>query len=76
MIRCLDCAGFIPDKIGDGHGIGRCKAYEQYKRAGESETALKIRLLELGNQPDSDVFWGGLLADRECTRFKQIEKNK
>lgn len=71
MICCRDCDRFIPDKIGDGYGIGRCRAYEQYKRANESQSALKMRLLELGNNPDSDVFLGGLLADRECNRFKE-----
>jgi len=70
MIRCLDCAGFIPDKIGDGSGIGRCKAYEQYKRAGESQMQLKYRLIELGNHPDNTLFWGGCLADRNCNRNK------
>lgn len=70
MIRCHDCLGFIPDKIGDGYGIGRCKAYEQYKRAGETETALKLRLMELGNLSDNDVFWGGMLTDRICNRYK------
>lgn len=70
MIRCRDCAGYIPDKIGDGFGIGRCKAYEQYKRSGESQSTLKIRLIELGNRPDNDLFWGGLLADRKCNRYK------
>ena len=72
MIRCRDCAGFIPDKIGDGYGIGRCKAYEQYKRAGESPTALKVRLIEIGNRPDDYLFWGGTLKDRNCNRYKQL----
>jgi len=71
VIRCRDCAGFIPDKIGDGYGIGSCKAYEQYKRAGESPAALKTRLMELGNSADNALFWGGLLADRECNRYKE-----
>jgi len=75
MIRCRDCLGFIHDKIGDGYGLGQCKAFEQYKRSGESQTALKVRLMELGNQPDSDVFWGGLLADRKCNRYKVKEKS-
>ena len=70
MIRCRDCLGFITDKIGDGYGIGRCKAYEQYKRSVESPIALKIRLMELGNRPDNPLFWGGTLADRECNRYK------
>jgi len=70
MIRCRDCAGFIPDKIGDGYGIGRCKAYEQYKREGESQMQLKYRLIELGNHPDNILFWGGYLADRNCNRNK------
>lgn len=70
MIRCRDCLGFINDKIGDSYGIGQCKAFEQYKRAGESQTALKTRLMELGNHPDNSLFWGGLLADRECNRYK------
>jgi hypothetical protein len=70
MIRCSDCAGFIQDKIGDGYGIGRCKAYGQYKRAGESPAQLKVRLIELGNRHDSTVFWGGALKDRNCNRYK------
>jgi len=70
MIRCRECKGFVPDKVGDGYGVGKCKAYEQYKRAGESPTALKMRLMELGNRPDNFLFWGGLLADRECNRYK------
>lgn len=69
-VRCKDCMGFVKDQIGDGTGVGTCKAYQQYKKAGESQTTLKTRLIELGNQPDSTIFWGGLLADRECNRYK------
>jgi len=71
MIRCRDCLGFIPDKIGDGHGIGRCKAFEQYKRAGESPAKLKTRLMELGNRPDNFLFWNGGVKDRICNRYKE-----
>jgi len=73
MIRCRECAGFIPDKIGDGSGVGACLAYEQYKRAGESQIQLKYRLIELGNHPDNNLFWGGSLLDRECNRYKEKE---
>lgn len=76
MIRCRDCKGFVKDQIGDGTGLGTCKAYQQYAKAGESTTQLKTRLMELGNAPDNHLFWGGNLADRECNRFKQIEENK
>jgi hypothetical protein len=24
LVRCTDCTSFVPDAIGDGHGIGRC----------------------------------------------------
>jgi len=71
MIRCRDCRGFIPDRIGGGFGIGICRAFEQYKKSGESSTALKMRLMELGNGPDSTIFWGGTLKDRNCNRYKE-----
>jgi hypothetical protein len=70
MICCRDCLGFVADKVGDSYGLGRCKAYEQYQRSGESKTALRVRLIELGNDPGIDVFWGGLLKDRNCNRYK------
>ena len=73
MVRCRDCKGFVNDHIGDGHGAGHCKAYEQYKRSGESPMALKTRLMELGNRTDSDVFFPGGLKDRICNRYKAKE---
>lgn len=69
-VRCKDCMGFVKDQIGDGLGIGICRAFEQYKKSGENKAQLKARLIELGNKPDNSIFWGGNLADRECNRYK------
>ena len=70
MIRCRDCTYFILDKIGDGHGIGRCKQYSQYKATGAPQSELKTLLIELGNRPESEIFWPGGLKDRNCNRYK------
>ena len=73
FVTCADCNRFIKDLIGDGQGIGECKAYNYWVAKGESNSELKNRLIELGNSPDKPFFWGGKLKDRNCKRFKQIE---
>jgi hypothetical protein len=70
LVSCSKCALFIPDKIGDGSGIGTCQAYEQYKASGASSKALDKAFKALGDK----VFWRGTLkddkGDRYCTKHK------
>ena len=71
MACCRNCRGFIPDTVGNGFGIGKCKAFEQYNRVGEDEMQIMNRLIELGNHYNYSLFWGGT-ASRECNRYKEI----
>lgn len=68
-IRCRDCLGFIPDKIGSGAGIGECKVYKHYVDKGYSQSQLRLLLIELGNKPDYPLFWGWS-GERKCSKFK------
>ena len=72
MICCADCQGFIKDSVGDGMGIGECKAYNFFVAKGYSKSDLNIELVRLGNKENDPVFWGGNLKDRMCNRFKPI----
>jgi hypothetical protein len=68
-VCCRDCLGFIPDQIGFGYGLGECKAYEHYVSKGANNSQLRLLLIDLGNSPDYQLFWGGT-ATRECKKFK------
>jgi hypothetical protein len=72
LVRCRDCSHFIPDKIGFGQGIGKCRQYEEYKAKGPGAQALRDALRKLGNNPDydGDLFWNGGLIDRNCEKFE------
>jgi hypothetical protein len=72
LVRCRDCFHFIPDKIGFGQGIGKCKLYEEYKAKNPGPSALSEALRKLGNRPDydGDLFWGGELIDRNCEKYE------
>jgi len=69
---CTDCLGFIKDTIGDGKGIGKCKAYEHYVNKGATTGQLNELLVALGNKANYHVFWGGSEL-RECSKFKQVD---
>jgi hypothetical protein len=71
LVSCAKCKGFIPDPIGDGFGIGKCKVYEHYKDKGESQDRLDALFKnELGNKP----FWRGNddRDDRNCKKFVKL----
>jgi hypothetical protein len=70
VISCSKCQYFNTDKVGDGHGIGRCQEYDNYAKKNPGSEALKKALRALGNRDDCDVFWGGKLADRICSKHK------
>jgi hypothetical protein len=65
------CNLFIADSVGDGSGIGRCRAYSMRKKQGASERELRALLVELGNDPDNKLFWGGDRVDRNCNRYER-----
>ncbi len=67
---CGNCLGFIKDTIGDGKGIGKCKAYEHYVNKGATTADLSELVVLLGNKANYHVFWGGN-EPRECSKFKQ-----
>jgi hypothetical protein len=69
LVCCAQCARFLPDKVGDGCGIGRCQEYSTRKKQGASTQELRELLIKLGNHPDNSLFWGGTLIDRKCERF-------
>jgi hypothetical protein len=72
LVSCAKCGGFIPDAIGDGSGIGKCKVYEYYKSKGVSGKELEIVFKMLGGK----VFYKGTddRDDRRCNKFKRIEQ--
>ncbi len=67
--QCCDCELFIPDHIGDGKGLGKCKVLEWVK-ANQPESEDRW-FKALGNK----VFWGGDngVLDRDCSKFKNKE---
>ena len=66
-VSCCHCAHFIPDKIGDGTGLGECKVYN-WVRENRPKAVESYFRTELGNK----VFWGGdnNVHDRHCVKFK------
>jgi len=70
---CIQCRLFIPDSIGTGQGIGRCRVYEFHKKKGFIGGVNKTSLLRrLGNKDyEGDLFWGGELQNRTCFKFEQ-----
>jgi len=70
-VSCSVCAHFVPDPIGFGQGIGKCKLYEAYKALRPGPDALMAALRKLGNKDaDGDLFWGGLAVDRQCEKYE------
>jgi hypothetical protein len=69
LVSCAQCAQFLPDKCGDGAGIGKCREYSTRKARGASTKELRELLIMLGNDPNYPLFWGGTLIDRKCERF-------
>jgi len=68
-IRCVLCAHFIPDQIGDGAGIGQCKKYNDYRAKKPSKKALKRAYEQLGGR----LFWGGSGGrNRICAKFEGV----
>lgn len=61
----------MPDTVGDGHGIGRCRIYSGRKKAGASARELRELLIDLGNSPDDPLFWGGY-EGRDCRQFSPL----
>jgi hypothetical protein len=63
------CKLFVADSVGDKSGIGRCRVYSARKKQGASERELRALLIELGNDPDNKLFWGGD-GKRKCGRYE------
>lgn len=64
--RCADCKLFLPDTVGDGFGVGRCQAFEDYKNESPGLDKLERAFRCLGNQ----LFWGGSGGyPRACSKF-------
>jgi hypothetical protein len=77
------CKLFVADAVGDGAGIGRCRVYSKRKkelmdvpeinfgniRIQQIERELRALLIELGNDPDNKLFWGGD-GKRNCGRHE------
>jgi hypothetical protein len=63
------CKLFVADSVGSGDGIGRCRVYSTRKKQGASERELRALLVELGNDPDNKLFWGGD-GKRKCGRYE------
>lgn len=68
--HCYKCKGFIPDKVGDGSGIGDCKVIAHLKQKGEPIKVIEAAFKRLGNKP----FWGGKdeYYGRNCYRFTEV----
>jgi hypothetical protein len=64
------CKLFVADAVGDGAGIGRCRVYSTRKKQGASDRELRALLIELGNDPNAPIFWGGDRVDRNCNRYE------
>jgi len=62
--NCKTCANFIPDKVGDGSGIGRCRVY------ASTPDKEKVSMLYRLGAGGVHVFWGGD-GNRECEFFKR-----
>jgi hypothetical protein len=69
---CAQCAQFLPDKVGSGDGLGKCREYSTRKRQGASTQELRELLIIMGNDPNYPLFWGGTLIDRKCERFIEL----
>lgn len=69
---CGNCLGFIKDTIGDGKGIGGCKAYNHYLDKSATMADLSELVVRLGNKANYHVFWGGN-EPRECSKFKTVD---
>ena len=68
MQNCFHCKYLIIDKIGDGHGIAKCRPLEEYKKSNPSKTALKKALMKIGNNSGIDFIWPGY---RNCQKFEE-----
>jgi len=71
LISCSTCSHFIPDKIGDGTGIGQCKLFADYCAKNPSEKAKRLALYQLGDSAGIGIFWGGC-GTRECKRWSSV----
>lgn len=70
LVCCRYCRLFICDKVGDGGGLGRCRAYANFKAAAPTAEELRVFVCELGFSPgDAVVFWGGEVVDRACRHY-------
>ena len=66
MANCKQCRYFIPDAVGDGSGIGKCRVWEHYKDKLQDQS--KKRLLTCLDQK-MPIFWG---CDQKhnCQKFE------
>jgi|GEM_PF-1553407 len=76
LVACRDCAQFIKDAVGDGYGVGECTEFSAYAAKRPGDAALRRALTTLGNRNGNTLFWGGLLKDRDCGRFKPNSEPK
>lgn len=66
----MQCKYFIPDKIGNGHGIGDCQKLVDFKAKGATEAEIQgVKRQYLG----TDLFWYGLCNNnaRGCLRYEE-----
>lgn len=71
MARCCDCRNFIPDRVGDGFGLGQCQIMNWVKE--HQPEHLERWFKKLGGQ----LFWGGHGHDRDrlCEKFSLSERS-
>lgn len=69
-VSCAQCQYFLPDTIGSGDGIGKCRIYEHYASKGLPDKKLNKLFIQLGNK----LFWCGTdtdKKDRYCDKYKK-----
>lgn len=76
LVTCLECRNFIPDKIGNGSGIGKCAEFEAYLLKNPSIKQQNDALIKLGNEPSKPygrVFYGGSKGNRyrNCEKYER-----
>ena len=72
LVSCSICNHFMPG-AGSGQGIGRCKVFEAYSAKKPGKAAIWKALVSLGNKADNDIFYGGHLVDRQCSKYEAIK---
>ncbi|MCK9622222.1 MAG: hypothetical protein M0R47_17000 [Methylobacter sp.] len=71
-VRCCDCVRFVPDTVGDGGGIGRCRIRDEFMAGRHSRLDQISFLNQLGMSLDNQLVWGGVLYDRLCNHYEAV----